>query len=394
MRAALQKQVCPYCFETYLLRKTPFRCSSPPSICSPEVDDVYSAAWKEGAAIGRLLSHSGYTRSARCPHCKHETSKRLCPSCHMELSRTTGDCDNLIFAIIGAKAAGKSHYLAVLIEQIRNGVGPALDILLEPVNDRTIKRYREDFYEPIYRRRKVIAATISALADKRVQFPLSYQLSFRDRGLFGRRKIVKTVSLVFFDTAGEDLDSQDVMSTVNKYIYRADGIILLLDPLQLTEVREQLSGVMRTEEMPEQNTETSDIISRMTSLLLTAQKLPPHATLRTPLAVAFSKFDAVQPLIDQQCQLNAIPKHDGGFDAADFAAINGEMQALLGQWNGGRILQQVRTRFPVHGFFGLSALGCNPHGTDAVPRVLPRRVEDPFLWLLHQHGLIKAVGKR
>lgn len=393
LKASLQKQVCPYCFDAYSLGETPFRCSSPASMCSWEVDPVSSKAWKEHAIIGRVLPHRGLARGVRCDKCRHETSKRLCPNCHAELPRATGECESLIFAMIGAKATGKSHYLAVLIDQIVNRVGPALDILLEPGNDRTIKRYRDYFHAPLYRRHETIKGTSSAETKEgsSVQFPLVYQLSFRDRGLFGRKKIIKTVSLVFFDTAGEDLNDQDVMSTVNKYIYRADGIILLLDPLQLAVVRDQLAGRVG---MPEQNTETADIISRTTNLILTGRRLPPNATVPTPLAVAFSKFDAVQPLVDPQFQLNATPNHAEGFDVRDFAAVNGEMQSLLAQWGGEGLLHHVQARYPKHGFFGLSALGCNPHGIDVVPRVLPRRVEDPFLWLLHQHGLIKPARGR
>jgi hypothetical protein len=217
-----------------------------------------------------------------------------------------------------------------------------------------------------------------------------YSLSFRKRGLFGRSKISKTVSLVFFDTAGEDLNDQDIMSTVNKYIYRADGIILLLDPLQLGAVRDQLNG--RTP-LPNRHTETLDIITRTTNLILAGRKLKPNATVPTPLAVAFSKFDAVECLVDPQFQLRATANHSGGFDKQDFAAVNGEMQSLLEQWNGGDVLHQIRIRYPQHGFFGMTALGCNPHGTNRIPHVLPRRVEDPFLWLLHCHGLIKAASR-
>jgi GTPase SAR1 family protein len=308
----------------------------------------------------------------------------------MELPQTTGDCRNLIFAVIGASLVGKSHYIAVLINELQKRVGPALGILLEPVNDRTIRRYREYFYDPVYRRGEVIVRTVTAIADNRVQFPLMYSLSFHGRGFLDTQKIRKTVTLAFYDTAGEDLDDQDIMSTVNKYIYRADGIILILDPLQLGVVRDQLDG--RTP-LPERRTETLDIITRTTNLILAGRRLKPSARVPTPLAIAFSKFDAVESLVDPQFQLRASPNHIAGFDKADAAAVNGEMQSLLSQWDGDDILHQVRLRYPRHAFFGMTALGCNPHGTNRIPHVLPRRVEDPFLWLLHHHGLIKAASR-
>ncbi len=388
LKATFRKQICPYCFEPYWLKDTPFRCASPGGRCTPERDEVRARVWDDNAPLGKVLPSEGSFRQQNsCPSCGQVSRKRLCPKCHMELPHTTGKFRNLIFAVIGAKEAGKSHYLAVLIERIRKQVGPALDMLLEPLNDHTIDRYREEFHEPIYSRGTVIEATRSALADQRVQMPLIYSLTFSDTDLFQRRRIKGAVTLVFFDTAGEDLNDSDVIATVNKYIYRSDGIILLLDPLQLPRVRDRLNG----SPLPGRNTETADIITRTTNLILAGRGLSPGDMSPTPLAVAFSKFDAVEPLVDAQFQLNSEPNHTSGYDLADFNAVNAEMQALLAEWDGQTILHQVETRYKCFGYFGLSALGCNPHGDQKIPRVLPRRVEDPFLWLLYRHKLITAL---
>lgn len=383
-------EVCPYCFETYRLRETPFRCTTPR--CSRDIDEVRSRVWDDSLPLGKVLPPVGpRAGEVRCSECSQVSRKRLCPHCHMELPYTVGRFQNLIFAVIGAKETGKSHYIAVLIHELQNRLGPQLDLLVEPVDDATIQRYREDFYEPLFQQKRVIEVTRSAMDNRRVQMPLVYSLTFGGRDLFGRRKIVGAVTLVFFDTAGEDLQDEDTMQRVNKYIYRSDGILLLLDPLQLPRVRDQLSD--RTA-LPEKTTETSEIISRVSKLIVTGRKLPPKAPIGVPLAVAFSKFDAVGELVDPQLQLNAESRHDDGFDTADFEAVDAEMRSLLSHWDSERIEHQVETRFERHGFFGLTALGCNPHGDRRVPRVLPRRVEDPFLWLLHQHGLVGRAGQR
>lgn len=387
----LRRQVCPFCFEEFRLKDTPFRCTTPPSRCPPEVDPIRARVWEEAAPLGKVIPGAGRRVHAMpCPACSQVTRRRLCPHCHMELPHTTGRLRNVIFAVIGAKEAGKSHYIAVLVDRLRKQVGPALGMLLEPLDDATIRRYREDFYRPLYEAKTVIRGTVSALADRRVQAPLVFSLTFSGTGLFGRRRITHAVTLVFFDTAGEDLAALDTMATVNKYIVRSDGVILLLDPLQLPRVRDQLD---RSTPLPTVNTETAEIITRTSQLITTGRRLAPDAMLTTPLAVAFSKFDAVEPLVDAQLQLNASSRHDGGFDAADFDAVNAEMQALLAQWESDEIQHQVRTRYRRFGFFGLTALGCNPHGDQQVPRVLPRRVEDPFLWLLYQHRLIRAARR-
>lgn len=388
LKATLQTEVCPYCFEAYRLKETPFRCASPAARCRPEPDEVRARAWDDNAPLGRVLAPEGrFREEVRCGECGQPTRKRLCPHCHMELPHTVGKFPHYIFAVVGAKEAGKSHYLAVLIDQIRKELGPALDMLLEPLNDYTVRRYREDFHQPLFQKHRTISATNSALADRRVQLPLVYTLTFSGKDLLRRTRIRSVVTLVFFDTAGEDLNDEDTIATVNKYIYHAQGIILLLDPLQLSEVRARLEGRVP---LPGVNTETADIVTRMTRLVLAGRKLPANALIPAPLAVAFSKFDAVEPLVDAQLQLNAAADHRAGFDVADFDAVSAEMQALLARWDGQVLVQQVRTHYRRYGFFGLSALGCNPHGDQQVPRVTPRRVEDPFLWLLHEHGLIPS----
>lgn len=388
VKAALQTEVCPYCFEAYKLRDTPFRCASPASRCRPEPDEVRAKAWEDRLPLGRVLPSDGrFREETRCSSCSQPTQKRLCPHCHMELPHTAGKFPHYIFAVVGAKEAGKSHYLAVLIDQIRRELGPTLDMLLEPLNDYTVRRYREDFHQPLFHRRQTINATHSGLADRRVQLPLVYTLTFSGRDLLRRKRIRSVVTLVFFDTAGEDLDDEDTIATVNRYIYHSHGIILLLDPLQLPEVRARLGGRVP---LPSVNTETADILTRMTRLVLAGRKLPADAMIPSPLAVAFSKFDAVEPLVDPQMQLNAAADHRTGFDVADFDAVSAEMQALLARWDSQVLVHQVKTHYRRYGFFGLSALGCNPHGDQQVPRVMPRRVEDPFLWLLHEHGLIPS----
>lgn len=387
-----QKEVCPYCFDYFWLHETPFRCTSPMARCTPMKDTVLEKVWGDTRPVGKVLSSTGrFSSSAICIDCGQQSHKRLCPHCHMELPHTTGQFKNYIFSVIGAKNSGKSHYLAVLINQIRKRLGPDMNILLEPMNDDTIKRYRKDFYEPIYHDKRVIFGTTSALTNRKVRQPLVYSLSISGKGILRKNKIKKAVILVFFDTAGEDLNDEDVMSTVNKYIYRSDGILLLIDPLQLPAVRDKVAP---TTPLPQINTETADILNRTTRLIERGHSMQPTDVIKIPLAVAFSKFDAVLPLLDPHSQLHASANHDGGFDIDDFEAVNVEMMTRLDKWNGQDILQLARTRYKRYGFFGLTALGCNPHDSKKISRLLPRRIEDPFLWLLAQNNIIRKVRRK
>ncbi len=388
LKATLRKETCPFCFERFGLKDAPFRCKN--KRCKVQTrDEILFKAWDDGRPTGRVIPPRwGLSSGMACPECREEARKRLCPACHMDLPHTVGKSRNYIFALIGGKDSGKSHYLAVLIHQIQNVLGPDLNMLLEPLNEDTIKRYRENFHDPVYKSHIIIRTTQSGFTDRTVQVPMIYSLTLIGKSVRGKQKIVAAVNLVFFDTAGEDLRDQDLMATVNKYIYCADGIILLLDPLQLPWVRDQFSGHTT---LPASTDETSEIVTRTSNLIVAGRHLKANVKIPTPLAVAFSKSDAVATLIDTQMQMNASPRHAGGLDVADQSAVSDEMQSLLARWNGGYLVQQVSTRYEKFSFFGLTALGCNPHVDGKIPRVIPHRVEDPFLWLLYQQGLIKGA---
>jgi hypothetical protein len=387
LRALLARETCPVCQERFLLARAPFRCANAASLCAPEPDPVYARLWRDQAPRPKVIAPPGpFKRKALCQACGQPSGKRLCPHCHMPLPRTVGELKSYSFALVGAREAGKSHYIAVLIHHLRHRLGPAMDLELTWEGEETQRRYERDFHDPVYKQKQTITATRSAAGSMTTRLPLIYRLTVYGKGWFGLLGTRKAVNLVFYDSAGEDLDDLDLMSNVNKYIYRADGIILLLDPLQLPRVREQLaSGVM----LPGQNSDAFVILERIGHLIRNGRDLKPTSSIKTPLAVAFSKLDAIEPLLGTGSNLLTEADHTQGFDLADSNAVSGEMDAQIATWQGDALLYQVRKNFPRHRFFGLSALGCNPDANKHIPRVLPRRVEDPLLWLLHLHGLIQ-----
>lgn len=394
--------ICPFCFNRSDLYQVKFRCANDPKRCPPEPDTIYSNFRRNTTPkilakviqtpapktnLERLQSLK-MPREAVCPHCNEKTSIRICPHCHSELPYTIGDYKDLIFAVIGTKEAGKSHYISVLIDKIMNEVGESFDCNLQSLDDDTRKRYREDFYNPVFRQREIIRATRSGRADDSVKTPLIYTISFMGKGVFNRKKIRDVATIVFFDTAGEDLDAEDTMRTENKYIYDSSGIILLLDPLQLPEVRSQLP---HSTPLPSENTEIKGLIDRVVKLIQKAQKLKHGQFIDIPVALTFSKIDALESLLDTQGNLTKATKHNGCFNTDDFKAVNSEMEAYIREWKSGDLIRELNHNFKNYAFFGMTALGCNPHGSQKIEKLRPHRVEDPFLWLLWQHKLIPAT---
>lgn len=378
----MTRYVCPSCLEPYNLAATPFRCHASERRCPREVDPVLQKFWGDERLTGKVIP-PGRTAVDElvCPSCGDRSRKRICPRCHEALPVTTRTTRQLILAIVGAKEAGKSHYIAILVDQLQSYLAATLQCDLLPLNDETMRRYRDDFYGPIFRDHHVVRANDSAMVDRTVQKPLLYRLDFPSA----------QVVLAFFDTAGEDLDDTGVMEQVNQYIWRSDGILLLVDPLQMREVRGRLEG--KRVALPETHTRPSEIVNRIAALVAQGRGLPADGRLPIPLAVALTKFDALAPLLDPGAQYYFYPSDRPGWDQEDFDAVSGEVQGLLHAWGEDELTRQACRRFVAAGFFGLTALGCNPHGSGRIPAVVPHRVAQPFLWLLHHHGLVKTVAR-
>jgi len=382
-RVAFSKDLCPFCFDYFRMADAPFRCVNRRG-CKQEVDAVLKDKWQVGTPQGKVLTANGFRHKLDCSECKYPTEKRLCPNCHQELPHTLGDYENLIFSVVGAKASGKSHYFPTLIEFLKNTVGPDIGFTIQAFGDETMRRYQEDYRDQLLEKKQVIDETQSGHTDVRSRLPLVFVLKFFKQFGDKKRIITKVVTLAFFDTAGEDMNSEDTMSFVNKYIYRSNGIILLLDPLQLAPVRARVGdGIV----LPERHTETSDIISRLDSLIHLGTSLGAEAHIDIPIAIALSKFDAVEDLVDAQLRVRQNSNHVGKFDLADFRTVDAEVQALIDSWGAAYVIEQVRSAFRRSGFFAFTALGASPQGRE-IKNIRPRRVADPFLWLLHLHGLV------
>jgi hypothetical protein len=288
---------------------------------------------------------------------------------------------------VGAKDVGKSNYIAVLIQQLTNRVGAQFGASLNALDDRTRTRYAKDFQRYIYKERQAVPTTHSARTYIDGRYPLNYRFSLeRRRFLFGSD--LRVNALTFFDTAGEDLKNIDLVSTEAKYLSGAHGIIVLLDPLQILAVRERLQGVL---ELPPIEDDPVFVIERITQVIRSNTGHGP-GKLPVPVALAFSKIDAVRTLIDPGSPIHRASNHDGFFDLTDSDRVNDSMRAYVREWIG-PLHSSVATNFETYSYFGVSALGSSPEKDGHLPTgAAPFRVEDPFLWLLHRFGIIP--GKR
>ncbi|WP_329519154.1 TRAFAC clade GTPase domain-containing protein [Spirillospora sp. NBC_01491] len=392
--------LCPYCYQPFPPRKTLFRCAGllgpGGERCKPERDQALSRRFGMNEALppvfpgGRLTAVNGRRTGARCPSCQGETTQRLCPNCHSQLPVHFGRVDSRLIALIGAKGSGKTVYMTVLLHELMHSVGRRFDAAVVGSDDHTRSEFSKRYEEMLYRQSVLPGTTRPGQAE--VRRPLVFKVTLDRSGLFGTRDRHTITS--FFDTAGEDLISKESVDLNVRYLRGADGIILLLDPLQMRGARAGAAPGTRLPDRDDKTDSPVNVLTRVTEVLYEATGRGPNRRIDVPVAVAFSKIDALRHAFPPGSPLlREPPDAEPVFDQADSLAVHDHVRALLHEWDGAQIDQIMRKNFSTFRYFGLSALGGGPTADNRVdPRgVHPYRVADPFLWLLSRFNALPAT---
>ena len=383
--------VCPFCFKRFAADTTPFRCKRP--ACPQEPDQIYA---REQGILAVPMGHViqppkasffglKMQTSVRCDKCNVETRVRICPNCHFELSHDAGLIEQRIIAIIGGRATGKTHYIATLGHQLETVVGQNFHFALMKIGEHTQRRWRDDFYLPLYDKGVLLGATQSAETNAAVKAPLIFRLTMSGRAL----------DLSFFDTAGEDMTSLDRMSVQARYITEADGIIFLLDPLQADRVRRRLPNANLPTQDP--NAAPDNVVTALRQLFEREKGLKPTVKIKTPVAFTLSKSDPLLTLdeVDPGSKLRTNGAHHGAVNMPDMTSVSTEVENYVQDWLGNNFIEIVRAGFEDFGYFTVSALGSQPTRDGRLSHTVdPLRVEDPFLWLLAKLNLVPVTKGR
>ena len=183
------------------------------------------------------------------------------------------------------------------------------------------------------------------------------------------------------------MKSLDVLSTEARYICYSAGIIFLLDPLQIDAVRQRLPADMLPKRDPD--AEPAYIVERLRELFERQFHLSPTARVSTPVAFVLSKLDTLMPLIDPSSNLRMTGEHFGYLNLSDTQSVHTEIWNYLQTWAGASLSNRIEKGFANFNYFGVSSLG-HPPKDGKIETVSPFRVEDPFLWIIHQLKLIKG----
>jgi hypothetical protein len=381
--------VCPYCYHAFADRQVVFRCTGQAganrAACKPQRDLVLERETGQSATLMPPVFEAGKsTDEAICPWCHEPSRIQVCPRCHSRLPATFRSTDGRMIALAGPSMSGKTAYMTVLIHELRHGAGERLNAYATGADETTHERFVRDYESPLYRKSLLFRRTTTP-GQSNIQ-PLVFRFTMTPHSGFRRRQ--KELLLSFADGAGEDLVNDIKVGLMIRYLAAADGVITLIDPLQLPYVRNALSPDVTLP--PALPPDQISAFGRITQLLLAGSGA---TIISKPVAVVLTKMDALWSLLPRGGVLREPPRLAPVFDESASAAMERETSDLLIKWGAGQVVEMARKSYSRSHFFAVSSLGAPPtEGNRVAPQgIHPHRVTDPFTWLLNEFSFIPSA---
>jgi hypothetical protein len=398
----MSKLSCPYCYHRIDRSKLAFLCTlrgAPGrSGCTREKDEARRSETGFDEPCRPAFTATGHrwlpVRQAACPECGGMSGIRACPCCHTPLSPDYGDSASPLIAMVGAKGTGKTVYLSALVHELRGGVRRRFGADVRLTGDRqggegAPVTWLDRNVELMFGQRQLAPETAQARNGRRE--PLVFEWRQEDSVL--GRSVAKTSYLAFYDTAGEDLSSQDNSYDL-RYLGAADALIVLLDPFMLGHARDLIS-------VPREaitSTESSiDVLSRVTQVLRAAHGTGTRRKVKIPVAVAFAKMDAFFDLLGSDHPVVRVPRASPAYDETAGRETHEHVRALLHDWGSDDVDTHLRLNYHSFRYFAVSSLGAEPdyvRNTVDPGGVRPHRVDEPLVWLLSRFDVLPAREQR
>jgi hypothetical protein len=296
--------------------------------------------------------------------------------------------------MVGAKGTGKTVYLTVLAHELRTNLRRRFDADVRLSGDRqgdavSPLRWLQQNVDSIYERHLLLAETPQSPGGRRDPVVFEWRQEYKRAGL--RR--LRTSYLSFYDTAGEDLTSQQRTHDL-AYLGAADALIVLLDPFMLPQARDRIRlprAALTSEEA------TIDVLARVTEMLRSSHGVRGSKRIGIPTAVAFAKIDAFFDVLGPDHPLLHTPPPVPAYDEIAGQDTHEHLRRLLHDWGADDIDAHLKLNYSDFRYFAVSSLGAQPCYVDAKVDpggVRPHRVEEPLVWLLSQFRVVPSGGSR
>jgi len=347
---------CPNCQAKFTLPMYVCECGNKHNNLRPGIYGIF----KRECNCGRILSTSFL--NGRNKHDAH------CPACGYDIADDI--TSSVCIPIIGGANSGKTCYVNMTMLSIqKNAARYGLSFAYEK-NDR-------DEYEN----------NVSAYLSKGKYPPKTQDmdnLTYYQFALTPPGAIKQMISLC--DVAGElyDIQASGDNITKQKGLRFANAFILIIDPLSITEYRNEVAKTMNLTNYRGSKQPIDEVVDTLINTLQNIFNVKAADLLKTEVAVVFTKADI--PGLSQLIGRDAILKNTPSTDIkAKYETQNKLCEDFLKRYNEANFLRILK-RFKNVQFFTCSALGHPENGQAFVPV----GVEEPFFWLVKKVNVVIA----
>jgi hypothetical protein len=299
---------------------------------------------------------------AHCPECGALCGGLACARCHTPTPPDLLLGSSPLIGMVGRTASGKSVYLTVLNQQLRDVVRKPFDGDVQLVGDQqagsnTVQEWLDTNHKALYDDRRLLPPTDPDPTGRRVPLVVAFRYKRKRRLLPAKEE---NVLMSFCDVAGEDLLTQP-RAARQPYLSAANGLIVLLDAWQVPGVRERLP-------LPEGQRDirplVDSVLGIVTDTLRTARGPAVTGPLAVPVAVVVAKFDVVERLLPDNHFLRTAEAVEGpGYDDRYGANVHERVRSLLEEYGADDVDAHMKHNYTSYRYFAVSSLGAAPGGT-------------------------------
>lgn len=394
------KILCPFCLQHFDNAKAKFLCHNTGHRCnlSPtkEYVDYWNISEDSQAAQRPRVYNGGWSlfgpaKPRPCPSCGDTSADYVCPHCHNSLPYDMVKYGTDIIPIIGGPAVGKTCYMVALLEQLdKHGYKINLVSSLQSLYGDAADKFKE-MRNTLFKYKQCLEKT--AVREDGISAPWFVKIE--------TKKGKRPTFLVFYDIAGEQFENAKVMRAQAAQLRYASGAIVLLDTLDLEAVKE--ARAKAGEYDAEEHFSIEETVQELFQL-----SNNDHVLQDAPIAFAFSKVDVIGRYssdlgafgasIDMKQNTlilnprytynNLVGREDFNCFLDDCRVMHEGLMQGLGENDLGNLIKNNDWKEENICYFGVSALGQEPEEDFSIntPKIVPYRVLDPLLWILHRLG--------
>lgn len=370
---------CPFCDHEFRLNQAPVISTvNPGKVLHPGGSGVFKTVFGKSPLDG--------------PAFTVERASYQCPNCQCPLPYRYESSTNISIGVMGSTFSGKTHYLAALLCQLVEGGltrdTPASSVRFIPQTEDTLRALNE--YRQVLTDQAIFESTRPFQLGRKGEIPVRKPLIFR---MIIRNPVAsqeaRSVNLIFYDLAGEDIANETNFSQFGWPLLRAHAFIYLADVLSINGVVDLLPAnkkpspdrIARSTHYP-----PGYVLDKAMDVIRRWRRLPPDRQLTFPVAIMLSKADMLDEIIPAAERQNATYLNQTSYDGSIRLEELKRNHEAIAKWLYSRRetrLMQSALHVPNSSYFAVSATGSAPNRADKFTAVIqPRRCLDPLLWIL------------